>query len=250
MITFHGHPSGDITFTSEEIETIQTTLKSMINGAIPEPSQGICYNLERHIGEWKLPSPEIRHYRLVSLLSMDWEHHRCGGRSHTAFPVPWTNYQWKGKGKTYRISLMKHILKKIHEKTVYINLGNWENERISLETLKDIQKEAKELLRKAKAGKLEFATAGICSLLTESTGRKHLYFIHHMVGIIGKRWPDSAHFGKYNSYPIPGTAYDKYEESPWTGKALEYRIDLLKYIIKRLKDTIRRAEKNGKATIK
>ena len=67
-----------------------------------------------------------------------------------------------------------------------------------------------------------------------------------LVGQIATRWQHTTSPGVYSIYPVP---IHEEDDSLWEGEALKHRISLLRYIIKRLKDVIRRAEKNGKATI-
>lgn len=117
----------------------------------------------------------------------------------------------------------------------------------SLSEIYAIQNAAKTLLEMALAGKIKITGVGICYQIHIESGFKiDDVRIMRLVGQIATRWPLSRYPGMYSVYPVP-----RFDEggSLWKGKALEYRISLLRYIIKRLKDTIRRAEKNGKAAI-
>lgn len=116
----------------------------------------------------------------------------------------------------------------------------------SLSEIYAIQNAAKTLLEMALAGKIKITGVGICYQIHIESGFKiDSTSIMRLIGLIATRWPLNRYPGKYSVHPVPLFEVG----SLWEGKALEYRISLLRYIIKRLKDVIRRAEKNGKATI-
>ncbi len=118
----------------------------------------------------------------------------------------------------------------------------------SLSEIYAIQNTAKTILEMASVGKIKMTGVGICyQIYIESDFKIDSTSIMRLVGLIAIRWPLNRYPGKYSVYPVP-----LFDEgcSLWEGTALEYRISLLRYIIKRLKDVIRRAEKNGKATIR
>lgn len=119
--------------------------------------------------------------------------------------------------------------------------------QFSLTEIHIIQSIAKDILKKVLAGNMGNAHIGICyKIYTAANFEISGISIMRLVGQIATRWPHSASPGKYSVNPVPQVAED---EPRWEGVALKHRISLLRYIIKRLNDTIRRAEKNGKAII-
>lgn len=116
---------------------------------------------------------------------------------------------------------------------------------LSLFEIYNIQNAARELLGIALDDDIQMKDIGICYKLYRMSNVESMTTIQ-IVGCISARWPHSRTPGEYSVYPVPRTK----DDSLWEGKALKYRISLLRYIIKRLMDTIRRAEKNGRATIR
>ena len=95
-------------------EEIIRVLNSMIKGEIKViPYVGICYNvfhnMTNHNNEYTLACHEV-----ISELSLDWKHHSGSYSSPVPSPREHGNQElWKGEQKALRISLMKHIVKKL-----------------------------------------------------------------------------------------------------------------------------------------
>ena len=87
---------------------------------------------------------------------------------------------------------------------------------------------------------------GICFNLKEklhgSFATKRISY--YLVTLLAARWKHSKEPGVQSSYPVPTTP------DMWKDEGLKYRIDLMRYMRKRLKDAIYRASDNGKSFLK
>lgn len=125
-------------------------------------------------------------------------------------------------------------------------------EQITINQAKRLLATAQKVLEDAVSGKAEYGDFGICWIL-DSYSYSRIEPLPPMATIAlvcrcATRWKHEAAKtpGSYTSYPIS----ENRNFGKWEGPNLEARISLLRYVIKRLSAAIRRAEKNGKATIK
>lgn len=125
-------------------------------------------------------------------------------------------------------------------------------EQITIDQAKKLLTAARKVLESALSGHIKNDYRGICNILNEwSYSRTETFPYGVSIALVCRcavRWKHKAAAfpGSYTAYPI--------KENPnfgkWEGPNLEARISLLRYVIKRLRDAIRRAEKNGKATLR
>ena len=127
-------------------------------------------------------------------------------------------------------------------------------EEITLDFAKGILQAAKGVLADTlEHGKPEHKSSGICeNIETKLISFDHTAYVRYeiidLVARCAVKWdhPANASCGAPVLYPIVGA----HNFGAWEGPNKEARLSLLRYVIKRLGDAIRRAEKNGKATIK
>ena len=68
----------------------------------------------------------------------------------------------------------------------------------------------------------------------ERTGMSPWWLAFKLVEFLAADWPESAYPGKQDCWPVPKTPYK------WQGEGLQLRKSLMRYILKRLRDWIRR----------
>ena len=127
-------------------------------------------------------------------------------------------------------------------------------EKITLDFAKGILKAAKGVLADIrKHGKPILQWNGICANIEHKFSNDNPdtcvdLEVIHLVSICAVKWdyPANRRVGRLLIYPVE----ENENFGKWEGPNKEARLSLIRYVIKRLGDTIRRAEKNGKATIK
>lgn len=121
-------------------------------------------------------------------------------------------------------------------------------EQITIDQARRLLTAARNVLEDALAGKIKDTGFGICWILHSEIAPLPSMVTVALVCRCAVRWKHKAAAfpGNYTAYPI----VEDCDFRKWEGPNLEARISLLRYVIKRLRDTIRRAEKNGKATLR
>lgn len=116
----------------------------------------------------------------------------------------------------------------------------------TLEQINHLLSTINTLIKEAKAGKIDIHVYGICEqwnirLNTDIVPRviKTTYPIasrlttYALVKHFARTWPDSAQATQGDYYPIP---YINGGNSKWCGLGLEYRLDLMRHIARRLRE--------------
>lgn len=99
-----------------------------------------------------------------------------------------------------------------------------------------------EVLKQAEKGDIRSKYLGICRLWAEQTERQSRTFasirIYEIVSYLAQDWEFSAYPRERNVHPVPLPTNGEHH---WEGAQLVYRLDLIRYILKRLRDWKRRA---------
>lgn len=129
---------------------------------------------------------------------------------------------------------------------------NFGEETHSIETMEAILTLLNQLLRKVVSGEMPSAPReGICFNMYELTGRHkqsdplEQVSVVQLVSVCSAGWPLSVYPGRRAAFPVP----EDIHFGLWEGPNRELRVSLMRYVIKRLRDALRRAKANPGKTI-